>query len=65
MVSTRQIIAKQVKEAREKKGLTQAEVAQKAELTLNYYAMIERAETNVSTDKLAKIGKALGIAIKI
>ncbi len=65
MATTRQIIAKQVREAREKKGLTQEEVAKKAELTLNYYAMIERAETNVSTDKLAKISKALGIAIKI
>lgn len=65
MATTRQIIAKQVKEAREKKGLTQAEVAQKAGLTSNYLAMIERAEANVSTDKLAKVGKILGIKIQI
>ncbi len=65
MPTTRQDIAKQVRKAREEKGLTQAEVAQKAELTLNYYAMIERAEVNVSTDKLAKICKALEITIKI
>ncbi len=65
MATTRQIIAKQVKEAREKQGLTQAELAQKAGLTANYLAMIERGETNVSTDKLAKISNVLGIAIKI
>lgn len=65
MATTRQIIAKQVKEAREKKGLTQAEVALKAGITPNYLAMIERAEANVSLEKLDKIGKALGITFKI
>lgn len=67
MPTTRQIIAKQVREAREKKGLTQAQVAEKAELTSNYYAMIERADpkANVSTDKLAKIAKALDTTFKI
>lgn len=65
MATTRQIIAKQVKEAREKKGLTQAEVALKADLTPNYLAMIERAEANVSLDKLDKIGTALGVTFKI
>ena len=67
MPTTRQIIAKQVKESREKRKLTQAEVAQKAEISVTYYAMIERADpkANVSTDKLAQIGKVLGITIKI
>ncbi len=65
MVSTRQNIAKQVKEAREKKGLTQAEVAQKAEISVTYYSMIERAEANPNSDILARIGKVLGITIKI
>lgn len=65
MPKSRQIIAKQVREAREKKGLTQAEVAQKAGLTSNYLAMIERAEANVSLEKLEKIGKVLGVTFKI
>lgn len=65
MATIRQIIAKQVKEAREKKGLTQAEVAQKAGLTSNYLAMIERAEANVSLEKLDKIGKVLNVTFKI
>lgn len=65
MVSTRQGIAKQVKEAREKKKLTQAEVAQGAEISVTYYAMIERAEANANSDILGKISKVLGITIKI
>ncbi len=67
MPTTRQIIAKQVKEARKKKELTQAEVAEGAEISVTYYAMIERADpkANVSTGILAKISKVLGITIKI
>ena len=66
MATTRQIIAKQVREAREKKGLTQAEVAQKVGIiTPNYLAMIERAEANPNSDILGRIGKVLGITIKI
>jgi len=66
MTTTRQIIAKQVKEAREKKGWTQAEVAQKVgSITPNYLAMIERAEANASLEKLDKIGKVLGITFMI
>lgn len=65
MVDTRRKIAKQVGEAREKKKLTQAEVAQKAEISVTYYAMIERAEANPNSDILGRIGKVLGITIKI
>lgn len=65
MVTTRQNVAKQIKEAREKIKLTQAEVADKAEITTNYYAMIERAEVNANSDILGRIGKVLKISIKI
>lgn len=65
MVSTRQTIAKQVKEARDKKKLTQEEVAKEAEISVTYYAMIERAEANANSDILGRIGKVLGITIKI
>ena len=65
MVSTRQNIAKQVKEGREKSKLTQAEVAKGADISTTYYAMIERAEVNANSDILGKIGKILGITIKI
>lgn len=65
MVTTRENIAKQVRDAREKVKLTQAEVAEKAEITTNYYAMIERAEVNANSDILGRIGKVLKISIKI
>ncbi len=65
MASTREIIAKQLKEAREKSGLTQADVAEKSEITTNYYAMIERAEVNANSDILGRIAKTLKITIKI
>ncbi|MDO8618606.1 MAG: helix-turn-helix transcriptional regulator [Candidatus Daviesbacteria bacterium] len=51
-------------EAREKKGLTQAEVAKKAGLkNPNYYAVIERGEVNTSYDKIKKIAEVLGIKL--
>jgi transcriptional regulator with XRE-family HTH domain len=65
MATTREIIAKQVREAREKEKLTQAEVAKAAEITTTYYAMIERAEVNANSDILGRIGKVLKITIQI
>ena len=58
-------IAKIFKTAREKKGLTQAEVAEKAEVHFNYYARIERAEVAARGDILNKIAKALGIKLNL
>ncbi len=53
------------KQAREKLGLTQADVAIKAKMTVNYYAMIERDEVNPSFTKLQNIARVLKIEIKI
>ncbi len=47
------------KENREKAGLTQLEVAQKAGTDVNYYARIERGIGNPSYLKLRSIMKAL------
>ncbi|HUD45065.1 MAG TPA: helix-turn-helix transcriptional regulator [Patescibacteria group bacterium] len=52
-----------LKEAREKAGLTQVEVASKTDMTDNYYAMIERGEVNPSFDKLRKLFKLLNIKL--
>ena len=54
---------KKSKEAREKKKLTQAEVAQKVGLNTNYYAVIERGEVTTSIENIEKICKALGIRL--
>jgi transcriptional regulator with XRE-family HTH domain len=58
---------KKLKEAREKLGLTQLEVAEKAGLNVNYYAMIERGEvvpSNKRLDKIVKLLKMKGFVLK-
>ena len=54
-------LGERLKGAREKIGLTQAEVAAKAGLNANYYAVVERGEGNLSIEKLQRIMKVLGI----
>lgn len=56
-------LAIQIRETREKKGLTQAEVARQADVTETFYAMTERGETNPSYAKLKNILKVLGLKI--
>ena len=57
--STRKELGNKLKEARKKVGLTQAEVAEAAEVNTNYYARIERGEENPSFEKLNRIMKVL------
>lgn len=59
--STRKELGNKLKEARKKVGLTQAEVAEAAEVNTNYYARIERGEENPSFEKLNRIMKVLKI----
>ncbi|OQB05031.1 MAG: anaerobic benzoate catabolism transcriptional regulator [bacterium ADurb.Bin212] len=51
----------QLKKLREEAKLTQAEVATKAGISINYYARIERGEENPTWVKIEHIKKALGI----
>ncbi len=50
-----------LKLAREKKEMSQAQVAGLVEIHSNYYARIERGDANPSLDILLKIANALGI----
>jgi transcriptional regulator with XRE-family HTH domain len=55
-------IGKRLREARQQKGLTQSEVAKKAGMGTNRYAIIERGEAqNMTINKLEEIVKALGV----
>ena len=55
-------IGKAIRTARLEKGMTQADVAKKAGISLNRYAIVERGEAeNITVNKLEKIVKALGI----
>lgn len=58
---SRKKLGETLKKAREKENFTQAEVAQKADITVNYYAMIERGEVNATVDILKRIIKVLRI----
>ena len=54
-------IAENLKEIRQKRGLTQVEVADKAGLHVNSYAKIERGEAMPEVETLGKIAKALRV----
>jgi len=59
--NVRSSVGNKLREAREKKKLTQVEVANKADITDSYYARIERGEENPSLEVLQRISKALNI----
>ncbi|MBU2543463.1 helix-turn-helix domain-containing protein [Patescibacteria group bacterium] len=54
-----QKIGKKLKEARQKLGLRQVDVAEKAGISVNYYARIERDKENPTVDTLEGVLKAL------
>ncbi|MGK4094405.1 helix-turn-helix transcriptional regulator [Pediococcus pentosaceus] len=51
-------------EAREKAGLTQVELAERANTTQATIARIERGD-NISVDKLSSIARALGKCVRV
>jgi len=57
------IYGKNIKKLRERANLTQAVVAKKAGINVNYFAVIERGEVATSPDNLLRISKALGVNI--
>ena len=56
-----QKVAEKLKEVRLEKGMTQADIAEKAGLHPNSYAKIERGEATPSLETLEKIAKALSV----
>lgn len=55
------LMGQKLKYIRQSKNMTQAEVAIKANITINYYARIERGEENPSFEVLKGLVKALKI----
>jgi transcriptional regulator with XRE-family HTH domain len=53
-----------VREIRNSKGLSQEELAHKAELHRTYIGMIERAEKNITLLNIQKIANALEVKIQ-
>jgi len=56
-----QKIGKKLKEFRLKIGLKQSDVAKKADISVNYYARIERDEENPTIETLERITKVLKV----
>jgi transcriptional regulator with XRE-family HTH domain len=58
-------LAKILKDARDKAGLTQAEVAEKAGIHFNYYARVERGEVTPRVDIVDNLARALKINLRL
>lgn len=54
-------VAKKLKSLRLDRDLTQAEIADKAKMSTNYYAKIERGEVRPSVDIYERLAKALKV----
>ncbi len=54
---------KRVRDERLQRGLSQEELAEKAELHRTYIGMIERGEKNITLINIGKIAKALAISV--
>jgi len=52
-----------VRQERLKQGLSQEDLADKAEVHRTYIGMIERAEKNITLLNIKKVAKALGLKI--
>lgn len=61
----REQLGKKLKLARQKKKLTQSDIADRADINVNYYARIERGEENPSLDTLRSIAKILNVIIQV
>lgn len=56
-------LSRKLTEAREKLGLTQAQVAEETGMDVTYYARIERGEINTKGDKFLKLSEVLKVKI--
>ena len=54
-------VAKRLKALRNDRHLTQADTAEKAKMSTNYYAKIERGEVRPSVDIYERLAKALKV----
>lgn len=52
-----------VRKLRTQQGLSQEQLAEKANLHRTYIGMIERGEKNITLENIEKIAKALGITL--
>lgn len=63
MANIREIFARNLREYRRKSGLTQAKLAEKADVSTHYVAMIELARNFPKADIIERLATALDIEI--
>ena len=61
MIDIREVLAANIKENRRKKGFTQEKLAEMADMSLNYLAILELARKFPSGEMLERLAKALEI----
>jgi len=63
MVNIRETFAKNLRENRRKCGLTQAQLAEKAEISTHYVALIELARNIPKVETIERLAKVLNVEI--
>jgi len=61
MIKIRDVLADNLKKNRQKKGFTQEQLAEKAEVSSHYIAMVETCKTFPKPEMLEKLAKTLSI----
>ncbi|HSW88016.1 MAG TPA: helix-turn-helix transcriptional regulator [Candidatus Saccharimonadales bacterium] len=60
----RKILGRSIKRLREKKGITQEQLAEKANINVSYLAKIENGYVNTTVRYLIKLGRGLSVSVK-
>lgn len=60
-MTSREIVARNLRKFRQAKGLSQEEVAHRAEINRNYVGMLESGQHAATTDMLDKLAEALEV----
>lgn len=64
MADIREVLGKKIKQIRQKKKMSQEDLAFESELHRTYISDIERGARNVSIKNIEKIAKALNVSLK-
>lgn len=57
----REVVARNLRQLRNARGLSQEELADRADINRNYVGMLERAEHAATVDMLEKLAEVLGV----
>ena len=64
MEDVKKLLGRRLRYLRNRQGLTQEQLGEKADIDYKYLGGVERGERNPSTQNLAKIAMALGVNLK-